>query len=420
MNTLSAILKLASRNLLRNRRRSAVTVLAAMLGFAAVNVFAGFTTYLFVNLRESFIYGLGNGHIIIYKEGYREKGASDPAHFLLPGEVYQTLVRMADKDDRILLASGRLDLSGQLDTGNTSNIFMATAVTPSHGERFYQASKSMPRGDSFITEGKPLRDDNPNEIGITSGVRKTLGLTLGSTAVLMARTVDGQVNTVDVVVKNVFDAPNETLDGTLINMPLALAQELYQTESVGSVSILLRDSADISTIEQLIRDRLGDSAKDLRIQHWDKESELYRLTRNMFDMMFGIVFLILVVIVAMSVMNTMGMAVLERTTEIGTLRAVGLKRSGVIRLFAAEGALLGFGGVALGSLITVVICTLIYTCNPTWTPPTLGRAVPLEIRLEPVCLFLTGIALVLLTLAASIVPARRASNQGIVEALGHT
>ena len=419
MTSLASVLKLASRNLLRNRRRSAVTVLAAMLGFAAVNVFAGFTTYMFVNLREAFIYGLGNGHLIIYKEGYREKGASDPANYLLPSKVYQRLQELPQKDGRILLASGRLDLSGQVDTGNSYNIFVARAVTPSHGEKFFHASQTMRRGYTFLAEGTPLTDDNPNEIGIAFGVRKTLGLNIGSNAVLMARTVEGQINTVDAVVKNIFAAPNETLDTKLINMPLDLAQDLYQTDTVGSVSLLLKPGTDLGEAEKVVRDELGDDAKGLRIVRWDEESDLYRLTRKMFNMIFGIVFAILVVIVAMSVMNTMGMAILERTTEIGTLRAMGMKRSGVIGLFAAEGALLGLSGVALGTLATVVVWAAILLRKPTWTPPTLGREVPLEIRLEPNYLFVTGFLLIVLTLVAAIVPARRASTQGIVEALGH-
>lgn len=419
MNSLASLFKLAFRNLLRNRRRSAVTILAATLGFAAVNVFAGFTSYMFVNLREGFIYGGGNGHLIIYKDGYRDQGVSDPAKFLLPPDIYERLQMLGDKDDRILLVSGHLELTGQLDTGNSYNIFVARAVTPSHAERFFQESKTMREGFDFIEEGERLSDEQPNEIGIAFGVRRTLGLNIGSNAVLMARTVDGQINTVDAVVKNVFAAPNETLDNKLISMPLALAQDLYQTESVGSVSILLRNGSDIGAVETLIRDSLGDKAQGLKIVRWDQESDLYRLTRNMFDMIFGIVFVILVIIVTMSVMNTMGMAILERTTEIGTLRAIGMKRSGIVRLFAAEGALLGLAGVALGAGCSAAVWAAVKLSHPTWTPPSLGREVGLEIRLEPGYLIVTGCSLVLLTLIAAIVPARRASTQGIVEALGH-
>jgi len=419
MTSTRSILVLASRNLLRNKRRSAVTILAATLGFAAVNLFGGFTSYMFVNLREAFIYGGGNGHLILYKEGYREQGASDPAQFLLPAEVHMKLQKLAHHDDRILLASGRLEVTGQLDTGDSYNIFVGRAVTPSHGRRFFEESKTMRRGYSYIAEGDELTDDNPYEIGIAFGVRRTLGLDIGSDAILMSRTVDGQLNVVDATVKNIFAAPNATLDSKLVKMPLELAQDLYQTDGVGSISLLLRDRKDIPKVERLVRETLAGDVENLRILRWNEESDMYRLTRKMFDMIFGIVFFILIIIVTMSVMNTMGMAILERTTEIGTLRAIGLKRSGVIRLFATEGALLGLAGSFLGAFTSFVIWLLVRLRDPSWTPPTLGREVPLEIRLETSYLLITAFFLVALTLLAAVVPARRAAKQGIVEALGH-
>lgn len=419
MRFFGSVCKMAFRNLLRNRRRSAVTVLAAMLGFAAINVLAGFANYLFGNLRESFVYGLGNGHIIVCKQGYREQGVSNPAKFLLPGEVYQSLVRLAGTDDRILLASGRLELTGQVDTGNSTNIFLATAITPSHAQQFFRASKNIPRGDTLVAEGKPLTDEEVNEIGITGAVRRTLRLDLGSNAVLMVRTLEGQINTAVVTVKNIFDAPNESLDGNAITMPLALAQELYQTESVGSVSFLLRDGRNIQAVEHLIREQLGADAQDYCLLRWDRDFALYRLTHQMFNLIFGIVFLILLLIVAMFVMNTMAMAVLERTTEIGTLRAVGSKRSAVIQLFALEGAWLGMSGVVLGTLVSILAWAAVRYFNPTWIPPTLGREVPLELRLSLGCLLVTGFALVGLTVTASAIPARRAAWQSIPESLAH-
>ena len=80
-------IKLAFRNLARNKRRSIVTILAATLGFAAVNLFGGFTTYMFVNLRDAFIYAGGNGHLQIYRTGYRQHGTTDPANYLLSAEI---------------------------------------------------------------------------------------------------------------------------------------------------------------------------------------------------------------------------------------------------------------------------------------------------------------------------------------------
>jgi putative ABC transport system permease protein len=392
---------------------------AASLGFAAVNVFGGFTGYMFDNLRDGFIYAGGNGHLQVYREGYKENATSDPRDYLVPGSVYDKLSQLAAQDSRVILAAGTIELTGQLDAGDRSNIFVARAFQPSQRDIFYKESRTLGRGASFLDTGTALTDENWNEIGITHGVSRSLGLELEANVVLVARTIDGQINTVDAVVRNMFASPNAEMDEKLIVLPLKLAQDLMQTDGVGRVAILLKHRRDMPAVQKEIEQLLQGEQGHFVVKRWDEESDFYQLTKKMFNMIFGIVFFILIIIVSMSVMNTMAMAIIERTTEIGTLRALGLRRAGVVRLFAMEGTLLGIGGCVLGTLITVAVWGIVKLRDPLWTPPTIGRKVPLEIQLVPEYLLMTTVFLIVLTLAAAILPARKASRQGIVEALGH-
>ena len=139
----------------------------------------------------------------------------------------------------------------------------------------------------------------------------------------------------------------------------------------------------------------------------------------MFDMIFLFLFSIVLIIVVMSTVNTMGMAVLERTREIGTLRALGLKRRGVSLLFALEGGLLGFLGSLLGMVLHIGVWTLIRILAPTYTPPGVSTPVPLVVNLVPQSLMTLMICLILLSLTAAILPAARAARQNVVDALGH-
>ena len=136
-------------------------------------------------------------------------------------------------------------------------------------------------------------------------------------------------------------------------------------------------------------------------------------------MIFMFIFIIVLIIVVMSVVNTMGMAVLERTREIGTLRALGLKRRGVQLLFAFEGALLGFFGSLLGIAVNITAWAVIRVIEPTYIPPGISSPVPLIVNLVPITMLVLAIFLILLSLGAAIVPARRAAAQGVVDALGH-
>jgi putative ABC transport system permease protein len=139
----------------------------------------------------------------------------------------------------------------------------------------------------------------------------------------------------------------------------------------------------------------------------------------MFDMMFLFIFSIVLVIVVMSTVNTMGMAVLERTREIGTLRALGLKRRGVSLLFAMEGGLLGLFGSCIGVVLHISVWAMIRAFSPTYTPPGISTPVPLVVDLVPRALLVLMLCLLFLSLFAAIIPARRAAKQNAVDALGH-
>jgi putative ABC transport system permease protein len=139
----------------------------------------------------------------------------------------------------------------------------------------------------------------------------------------------------------------------------------------------------------------------------------------MFDIIFVFIFVIVFVIVVTSIINTLSMSVIERTQEIGTLRALGLKRKGIIGLFAMESAMLGLAGSFTGILITTLDWTLIKLLEPQWMPPNYVIRIPLEVYIVPVYMALTLIFLVLLSSAVSVIPARKAAHKSIVDALGH-
>ena len=121
----------------------------------------------------------------------------------------------------------------------------------------------------------------------------------------------------------------------------------------------------------------------------------------------------------MSVINTVSMAIMERTREIGTLRALGLKRRGIERLFAMESMFLGIIGSVLGIILTLVAWAAIMTLKPTWVPPQIASRIPLEVYLVPEYMAFSLVSLVVLSLLAASLPARKAARMQIVSALGH-
>ena len=148
-------------------------------------------------------------------------------------------------------------------------------------------------------------------------------------------------------------------------------------------------------------------------------SDWYRKVKDLFDVIFAFLFVIVFIIVMMSIINTMSMTVLERTREIGTLRALGIKRRGVQWLFAVEGGLLGVLGSLAGFLLASLGLWLTDMIEPAWIPPGMTRSIPIVIHFAPAAMLFCFFFLLILCLVASLIPARRAARQNIVDALGH-
>jgi putative ABC transport system permease protein len=168
-----------------------------------------------------------------------------------------------------------------------------------------------------------------------------------------------------------------------------------------------------------LTDALTRQGLDVEIKTWDELSLLYSKVKEMFDIIFLFIFVIVFIIAMMSVINTISMAVMERTKEIGTLRALGVKRNGIVRLFALESAMLGMLGSMLGISLTLISWLIVEILKPGWTPPIIAKRLPLEIHVVPEYALFSVLCLVLLSIGAATLPARRAAYHGIVEALGH-
>jgi putative ABC transport system permease protein len=194
---------------------------------------------------------------------------------------------------------------------------------------------------------------------------------------------------------------------------------VYDIDGADRLVVLLRDPRQTRALREAWERELRGRGLPVEIRTWEELRISYLKNRNMFEVLFTFLFAIVFVIVVLSVVNTIGMAVMERTREIGTLRALGVKRRGIVGLFAVESALLGAFGSLLGAVLTAGAVLGVRLAQPTWIPPNIPKRVPLEIHLVPEYLLLSFACLVLLAVVAGAVPARRASRMPIIDALGH-
>ncbi len=406
--------KIALRNIVKNRRRSLVTLLAISLGFTAVSLFYGYTHFTFEGLRRAAIHGEGIGHLTLYKSGWLDNGKVDPDRYMFTEDELRQVLNIVRAQPEVTLATPQLSLSGLVANSSISTIFIGKGVVPKD-----QATLRGPIAKFRAIEGTALSSEKESQVEMASELARQLSLAPGDDAVVMSSTPDGQMNALDITVGGIYDTGVSATNDKFIRLPFCYAQQLYDTKKADRVVVLLADWKMTGVMQQKLEQQLAAAGIDTESKNWYQLSAFYRKVKTLFTMIFTFIFSIVLVIVVMSVINTMGMAVVERTREIGTLRALGLKRRGVSLLFAIEGALLGLLGSGVGVVLFFIVWLAFKITAPTYFPPGSSSPVPLEIDAVPQMLAALVIFLASLSTAAAVLPAQKAGRQSIVDALAH-
>ncbi|NNM82184.1 MAG: ABC transporter permease, partial [Burkholderiales bacterium] len=224
----------------------------------------------------------------------------------------------------------------------------------------------------------------------------------------------------DAAVIGDFNTGNSGSNDKFVFMPLALAQSLYDAENAADrITVLLDDSGKTEIVRDRLLKKLNEAGFDVEIRTWRELSDFYNQVHRMFDTIFGFIFSIVLTVVVMSVANSMGMTVIERTREIGTLRSIGLKRGGVVRLFAMEALLLSAAGVLAGFALALLVRQGVNAAHFSYFPPGSSATVPLAVDLDPGKIAVAALTMLSVGTAAALFPAIRAAGKPIVEALGH-
>lgn len=407
-------IKIALRNLLKNRRRSFVTLVAVAIGFAAVGLFRGYTANTYEGLRQSAIRGEGLGHLTIYKAGWAAHAHSDPQSYMLTPAEIEKITAVTEADPHVLLATPQLHVAGLVSNGRTSNIFLAKGVVPADYRTITGAMAGM-----RALRGEDLSAEAPFGVLMARDLATQLDLAPKGEGVIMATTLEGQMNALDISVCGTYDTGSDATNDKYLLLSYAYAQSLYDTDRADRMIVLLDHWRHTQPARLRFEQQLAAAGVPCEIKSWDELSLFYGKVKGMFDMIFMFIFLIVLIIVVMSTVNTMGMSVMERTREIGTLRVLGLKRRGVSLLFALEGAMLGLLGSLTGAILNVLAWAAIRMAGPSYIPPGVSAPVPLIVNLLPGAMLVLALFLTLLSMAAAVLPARRAARMELVDALGH-
>lgn len=405
MKSLLLDIWLAARNVLRQRRRSGVAIAAVCFGIVALLLAGGFIEFIFFAMREDTIHS-HLGHVRMARPGYHERGVSDPFAYLLPASD-RSLDAMQAEPGMTLVAQ-RLSFSGLISTGESSLSCIGEGVEAGKEQKL---SKML-----LIEQGEPMSDADPTGIIVGQGLAQNLGVKPGDTIIVMAKTASGGVNAVEGRIRGLFSTPTKAYDDVAIRIPLAMARTLLRVDGSHVWIGLLDDTA--LTDATLARLRTSTRDKAFEVVPWLDLADFYKKTVDLFTRQVAVVKLIIAVIIVLSISNTLSMSVMERTSEIGTSMALGMRRRRVLRQFVFEGLVIGAVGGLSGVVIGLSLAWWISSVGiPMPPPPGMARGFTAEILVNGRLLADALLIALGTTLFASLLPALRASRLNIVDAL---
>lgn len=398
---------LALLSIARQFRRSLIAVLAIAFGILALLLASGFIEWNLRYGRESTIHS-ELGHIRIFKPGYLQYGLADPFSFLLNADN--------DRDKAVLqiphveLLTPRLSFNGLVSHDESTISFIGEGVDPAREENL---SKSL-----TIVSGRGLSTEYPKGIIVGQGLAANLGVKPGDTLVLMSNSVTGGVNAAEATVLGLFATITKAYDDSALRVPITLAQQLLRVKGSHSYAILLDKTENTPTVLSDLKNHFA--GKGLEFAPWYEMADFYNKTAELFSRQVNVVRLIIAVIIVLSISNTLMMNVMERTGEIGTIMAIGVKREQVLFQFLAEGFILGIAGGAFGLALAYALAALISAIGiPMPAPPGMSFGYTAEILITWQMALNAYLLAIITTLVASVIPAVKASRMEIVNALRH-
>jgi putative ABC transport system permease protein len=400
-------LKFALQNTLRNRRRSLVTVSIAALGTAAILLAGGFALFTYESLAQAA--ARGTGHLILGQPKHFTEDEDTPLQHGLDAAPALQAQLLADPQVRNVLP--KVEFSGLISNGDKSTVMIATGIDP-------DAEFSVKGPFLTVTEGTVLASGSTQaEVMLGEALARSLKAKPGSSLTLLASTTEGALNAMDVQVKGIFTTGVPDVDKRLVYTDIVTAQKLLVTQRVSSLGVFLNRMEMTEGAQQ----RMVATHPGLTVQTWRDQAFFYQSVRDLYNRIFGALGIIIGVIVVFVVTNAMAMAIIERTREIGTLRAMGTLPSQLMRTLALEGMVLGGTGAVVGAGLSLVVSLLLYVV-PVEMPPPPGRSVgyPLNISIDPTLYLLTFVTMVALTMLASAWVARKTVHMPVVDALAHT
>lgn len=441
--------KIAFRNVLRNGRRSFMTASAIAVGATALILFGEYNGIAMVGMQTEIV--RSSGHLAVFKKGYFEFGSAQPMAYGMSD--YGKTISLIKNDPalkpvlRVVTPTVSLGgIAGNAAVDRSKTFFGSGFVPSDHDKMATWDQFGLNSRRSFGKTG--LKDNDPDHGYIGKGLARILGLCgplkvkncpavpekssdfLANGSASKAPRLDllgsagGAPNIVAFYPTEAKGLGAKEVDDSFVAMNLPLAQQLLYgagEKKATSIVVQLNRMEDMAFARARLNALFAEHQLGLEVRDYKELQPSFLQITGFLQVIFAFLAVVLGVIVIFTTANTMGMSIMERTNEIGTARAMGVRRSGIHRQFLLEGAILGVIGASAGILLGKVLTYVINRANIQYTPP--GNADPIQLYLlnqgTETLMAEIWVVLVIMATLASIIPANRAARMKVVDALRH-
>ncbi len=401
--------KIAWRNILRNKRRSLILIMSIMIGVMAMILTDGLSIGMMRQMLTNQI-GADAGYIQIHKKGYKANPSLKNS-ILDPDEVRSAL----SKESSSCSVSERLRTFGMVNSAYNSSGVSIVGVTPKSEERVTTIYKYVVKG--IYLSGRP------DEIIIGTSTADKLKVGLGDKVVIMASRLDGSIGSEACRVVGLFETFDSGFDQSHVYIPLQTAQRMLGAQD--RISEFIVNPAETKQTDQIAGRIRSELPKLYEVLTYKQMLPLLVMQIQLYDETIYIFYAIIAIALIFGIVNTMLMAVMERTFEFGVDMAIGMSNRRIFTMIMMEAAYLGLTGTAIGLVASFgVLIPLSYSgwnlAMFSESLKSLGVGTTIYPILTVSSLANTIIIIPLATVCGAIYPALRAVKLQPVEAIRAT
>jgi putative ABC transport system permease protein len=397
-------------NLLRNRRRTVSTLAAIGIGVSMIVLTNGFTDGISASLSDSLVNQI-DSHLRIEHRDYKKYAITDQEKILI--KDYRPLAAELMQNPHVRAVMPRVITGGLLGKDDKSTTFVGAVYD------LATLQTVLPDYGKNLVAGKLLAADDPDGVLVGKALAKSLGLSIGDDLVLLSKTVHGEQSNALVHVRGMVTFPqDQAVEQSLV---VGARGKSWKDNLLdlgdGATQLLVRvdDIGNVPAVEETLNRQFAQEGLPWRVVPW-YESKIYSQMVGMFNGIGSVIMLVLILMVGMITSNALLMAFFERIREIGTLRAIGMRKLDVYQMLYTESAIIGTLGTLFGLGGGALLVLLgWYVGIP------LGGMVNLDVHptLSADSVIASVAAPIVAIVVAASLPIRAASKMSVIESLNY-